>query len=250
MRTAICISGHVRNWEYTFPNFKEYLYDPHAAKGNVDIFISTWDSAWTKDCWSPQYRFKNTIFDKIMLQQTYTPKEIVIENYNDLKPRFLVSNFTKKQREMRGISNEGVLFSTPMYYKIWSANQLKKNHEQKNGFIYDRVIRYRFDLWFKMQIEHLLGEDPKCIYTKWFNNNSFADDAFACGPSNLMDIYSDIYINLGKVLDFAVGWGPEKLLYRYLNECQIKMSELPPQCFEICRKESRDMSKGISGENL
>ena len=50
MRIAICISGHVRTYELTYPFFKANILDVLKSRGQVDCFVSTWNTNNTNFC--------------------------------------------------------------------------------------------------------------------------------------------------------------------------------------------------------
>jgi hypothetical protein len=89
-----------------------------------------------------------------------------------------------------------------MLFSMMCANDLKKQHELLNGFRYDIVVRYRFDLLFhgvaNFQASHL---KERTVYSQGINNGHVPvdyqhhgiNDMFFYGDSESMDIVSDIY---------------------------------------------------------
>jgi hypothetical protein len=78
---------------------------------------------------------------------------------------------------------------------------MKKNYEKKNSFIYDVVLRARFDSFLTRKIEEdeinsLM--DNEILTTKdWcgFDPKIFVCDFFAFGNSQTMDKYSETFLN-------------------------------------------------------
>jgi hypothetical protein len=116
-----------------------------------------------------------------------------------------------------------------MYYSIYRANELKKRYERENGFVYDCVVRSRTDLYFDK--EFTLNEflsDPDAIWLSNFEQRpcgmSYAD-LYAVSNSANADIYSGCYLNLPRLIKQGNTLLQENLLYEYLKQYRVKLSD-------------------------
>ena len=131
-----------------------------------------------------------------------------------------------------------------MLYSIWKSNQLKKDYENENNIVFDRVIRMRFDSDFEGK-ELNLKKLPECLnIPKGEDWCGGVNDQFALGTSQLMDIYSDLYNNLTNM--GAIDYHPESILRDYLNSMQIKLNRFP---FNVIINNKIDFRRYWHGEN-
>lgn len=102
-----------------------------------------------------------------------------------------------------------------MIWGIHTANKLKLDYEEQNGFKYDFVVRCRPDLLVKNRIEFF--RDDIWIPIGWDHRGGY-NDTFAYGSSESMDWYSDLY---NKVLQYANETNlihPESMLKYHLDK--------------------------------
>lgn len=217
MKIAICFSGHLRNFSNLLENFKEKILSLRKDH-QVDVFFSIWD------IYEPQYSWTNqneTVSNLINIEDLsrLNPIKIEVENFNEIKDNFLLKNFTNIDHSNEWTSKNGILHSIPMFYKIYKANELKKDYEKINNFKYDIAIRYRSNLLINGNID--LNINKNILYNKR-ENNSNLDDIFAYSDSETMDKYSDLYLNLSLILNKYRRFGPEEILYDWIiNENKI-----------------------------
>jgi len=92
----------------------------------------------------------------------YGPNAIVKEGRSNFLPKLLELynpklyeineggpmpiNLNKVPTNFRNVHPHTLNFSRSMFYSIKRVTELKKEYEEKNGFVYDFVIRLRFDL--------------------------------------------------------------------------------------------------------
>jgi hypothetical protein len=227
MKVAICFSGHIRNFfEKGLDSFNKNLLYLREQGHKVDLFFSVWDtyepetSAWWK---SP---IPLSFIDEGLIKQL-NPISYLIEDYKNVKNNFILKKFhpTIKVEPFPIISDEGILYSTPMFYKILSANNLKKEHELKHNFKYDVVVRYRAHIYMDRPL--VLDEiQPNTLYVpyvsqNWVETNIFkgsymTDDRFAYGDSKIIDTYSEVYSNLTMLFQKYENTGPERILDNWL----------------------------------
>jgi len=217
MKVAVCFSGHFRNFNNLLNNFKDKilsLKDRH----QIDLFFSIWDT------YEPQYSWSNqneTVSNLINIEDLsrLNPIKIEVENFNEIKEQFLLKNFTTLNNSDGRIMKDGILHSTPMFYKIYKVNELKKNYERINNFKYDIVIRYRSNLLINGNID--LNINKNTLHNKR-ENDSNLDDIFAYAGSEVMDKYSELYLNLSLILNKYRRFGPEEILYDWvINENKV-----------------------------
>jgi hypothetical protein len=134
MKVALCLSGHLRKFESTFPTLQKYFLN----KYDCDIFIHTWDKL------GYQSRFKNdsltsSVENKLSaVNFLYKPTKIIVESTNYIE--------TLKQESA---SYAPHLLNEPkpahhmasMFYKIFACNELRKHYQLENNVEYDWVVR-------------------------------------------------------------------------------------------------------------
>lgn len=179
MKVAVCLSGHSRNYLYNFPN---YSFE-------CDAFISSCDESGLPGESTERYvsyHSQNNV--KTELASTSD----IITKYQPLRHEFLPdSYFPKELEKFRESTTENGAFLIHfgmMFYRIYRANLLKKEHEFSNNFKYDLVIRSRFDV--KINSNKF---DQDVIYMLTHPDNSVLDIFFA-SSSYVMDSISECYL--------------------------------------------------------
>lgn len=201
--TAICLSGMIR-----FPE-KALKSINNINCLNKKIFIHTW----------------NTIDNKCLNEFKY--ESCIIENYKDKEKEFnqLYNNFISRtitdetwigeQRQDVGICS--------MYYSINKSNLLKCQYEKIHNIIFDKVIRMRFDSDFQDKILNIDQFNDDLFIPTGCDWCDGINDQFAIGPSKIMDIYSNVYLNM---LNLNCKYHPERILLSHL-----KMNQINPKRF-------------------
>ena len=197
MRIAVCLSGYLRCYKFLEENFKLLFLRELRKLGSVDIFISTWDKLNSKSCCSVH---RNTVpevqygdFDFYDVHRAYEPVDCVIGSYEEIKQKFLISNFVKDvglKTLLPDIHDDGVLYGLAQYYHRKAVNDLKQNYEAESGFKYDIVIAMRPDLIFLKPFS-LQNFDPEKLYLRTFYN-----DAFLVSSSLWDDKISNLFHNV------------------------------------------------------
>jgi hypothetical protein len=254
MKLAICLSGHLRTYQQTIENFlkvKDFL----SQFSDIDIFISTWDTINSNSSWSRSLNTTSENNDEINekeIIQLYKPRKINIENFNKLKHLFLTKNFTdfnpqENLKDKRRGDND-FLYAVSQFYKIFDCNSLKSQYENQNGFIYDLVIRQRFDHSFinfvdlnslNREIVHIgINHEYDLQDPTWTLSNGYSTcDQFAIGSSKNMDLYSSVYSNLCNLLKKETySECGERILWEHLKFLGIKT--------ETCMKNDIHLIRG------
>jgi hypothetical protein len=220
------------------------VIDPNSI---TDIFVHTWyHPAFDEqpfDTAQPAQAHRvgkwKTGSDKI-LQETLNPTVLLCERPNDF-PEYA---------EYPGPASAIQPKIASIFYGMWKANELKKEHEEKYGFKYDVVIRTRLDLLYEhpVVIANLLNPDlplSEYVYTphmyqahrqedEYYDNEgtrySSMSDTFAFGSSEIMDKFCSVYPNftdLHKILHPYV-YGESYLGYqvRHVHKLKIALADI------------------------
>lgn len=200
MRIALILSGQPRSLSKCLPGLKKYLIEPNTP----DIFYHTW---WDRDLigkpfdsaqphqigtvgkWSPD---TDDLLDSI----EYTSR--LVEKPMDFEiSKHMVHAPTANQNSMCSI-----------FYSQWKAGMLKKEYEQANNFVYDVVIRARFDLVYDdyIIVEKLdVQKGTLILAAKWQDirevfipglGDYTMDDNIAIGKSEDLDNYLNVFPNI------------------------------------------------------
>tara|TARA_Y100000310_G_scaffold10686_2_gene11376 strand:+ start:1464 stop:2327 length:864 start_codon:yes stop_codon:yes gene_type:complete len=286
MKIALCLSGQPRNINAGWVNLNHTILQ---VNSKVDVFIHTWwddsfagrkfENAWA-DTLNQNKELHEQMIPKEMssvtendtiekIQDYYNPKSICIE-----KP---IKEFTDSNYELRSSRtaiDPNKEWSEKYYYNIdsmWNSinkcNDLKRNFEVEGGFLYDVVIRARFDshlnkqLDFKYNVvknntiyvcEKLLIVWYGLIYGSEYTSrdiesmtryrNYYVNDTFAFGRSDVMDVYSDAGNNFDMLLETSdVPFTPEKMLRKYLEYKEININNLMNVSHELLRDEDGEL---------
>lgn len=190
---AICISGHMRNYQKCFTFLKKNILD----KLDCDIFIHTWHDI-------------NTNYNNII--ELYAPVNICIEQQKIFNEKYA----NKNRRSDNTYSNAGTI---SMYYKIYECNNLKIKNEKYFNKKYKCVIRARPDLFIDREIpQNDLNDLSKIYITSIGDNDIWIDDTFAFSSSENMDIYSATYNYLDELYEINEALHPETILKLSLNK--------------------------------
>lgn len=243
MKIAVCISGQSRTWFTAKDNIKNFF-------GDVDYFIHTWDINTYNNYKGPNkyepINYKTSQLEKINIINNFEPKLYEFEKFENLKNN----------------NNNNNTYSSwyPMYYSFMKSVWLKRKYELEHDFVYDIVIKARFDINYKDKflihdVNQLVAYGNTPTFHKFvreFNYNCF-DDAIFYADSPTMDIISNIdrwisdihvkkNINNEYSKDPESYYGPGTLLYKYLVNNGIH-----PRCdqhikYFVVRKEAEDLN--------
>jgi hypothetical protein len=252
-KVAVLLTGQLRTWEVAKSGIKAYFdngvkmeYNNQNRNFEVDYFLHTWDiNSWR----NPSiHHGRHGSFDilkipkdsKQKLIDFFNPKFIEIEKFEDFKHPWL-----------------------PMFYSFMKANQFKRNYEIKNNFVYDLVIRARFDTlyvgknnisnrtsmvivkpdadWGNRVVWSTSPEFTKRYYE--FNYFNFDDLMWYC-DSPTMDVISNIYFHVKNDSVWKNVYGPGTLLYDFFVNYSIHPRKVWDHPWMVVRKKS--MKRGLS----
>jgi len=200
MKTAICFSGLPRFIKEGHKMFSKNLI----GFEEMDIFFHTWSNPSKGN--SEQLSRKDSIEE---IHNLYNVVDYIEESQlHDIAPS--------------GISHEEFIHWS-MFYSIWSANNLKKQYETKNGMEYDCVIRTRFDcaLLDPLNVmEHI--NDFNFVCTPWIHKHGVIMDWLNFSSSKIMDTHSEVWKNMGSYKNQGVQMNSgEELLTNHLKTNNI-----------------------------
>jgi len=212
MRVAFCFSGQPRDVKKTLDNII-WSWGSHQQ---LDFFVHTWIPEQT-GAFRPDT--PSDTFDDETL-------EYIIEKLNPKKHKFqqqVVFNKVYPDSKKWPVGNP---WSIPnpsqniqsFFYSVQQANNLKKQYEVENNFVYDCVIRTRFDYLFMKQYNikdydlrylHVKGD---CTHTDYALN-----DHIAMSNSYNMDLYSDMFNSLEECYNDGIEFNTEVLWGYYIQ---------------------------------
>lgn len=169
MRVALCISGMPRYVKEGHHLFSKNLL----GFEKMDIFIHTWVD-------------KDTGVHKGMTR---------LDSIEEVKQLYNVTNSIEEAQRYdiapQGVSKEEFVHWS-MFYSVWSANNLKKQHEVENNMEYDCVIRTRFDcaLLEPLNVAEYTGDT---VYAPWIHRGTTIMDWFNFSTSKTMDIHTNVW---------------------------------------------------------
>jgi hypothetical protein len=205
MKIALCISGQPRKAFDTYP----YIYENIIKPNNADVFIHMHYDNDNLYCEKSHLDNGNCYFEKDTdkkIIELYKPINFLIEkprnfqqpNINVSEKR--ISNFIKmnshKNFDAEECKKHMIKQLSSMYYSIYKCNELKEIYANENGFVYDYVIRLRFDF---LPLEPIICNnlDPRFInYLEIGQRDNLISDWINIGSNLVMNIYSSLYLNM------------------------------------------------------
>ena len=185
-RIAVCFSGQLRHWRTAVNNIKKFFEfkHPHPVTGQkvqTDYFVHTWDiNTWRLP------KTDHSIYE----ERPHDDMDDFCEAYNPIS--YILEEWDKESFPLAW---------DPMFYSFERSLLLKRDHEIRNGFDYDIVIKVRPDVVYNPAVKFPIGRVwPMTCYTVTpvsrltfeFNYPNF-DDVMFYGDSPTMDAISDIY---------------------------------------------------------
>jgi|688.fasta_scaffold524184_2 hypothetical protein len=257
-KVAILLTGQSRTFKVGIQNILNYfnikVNDFTKQKVEVDYFVHTWDTNSYRDKTKQRWEGDDYLLDPITeteIQNAFNPVLMEYEKYN-------AADFNNVW--------------SPLFYSLMKVVQLKRKYEIENDFVYDLVIKSRFDLNFSLDPFPRFGfmtnkfyvhpTQPFSAYSsaeflarfpKEFNTISF-DDVFFYSDSPTMDIIGNAFrwqhkvvtadklkLNSNEIMDETIfNLGPGTTLYRHLINWQIYPTGEVTTPYYIVRKEAED----------
>lgn len=222
MKIAICLSGHMRKFEQTYSSFYSHVMGHH----DCDIFIHTWDrmgygSAYKTD---PNQDVTDKYLPKI--EKIYRPKKIIVEDssFVDELKRQGDQYAPHLSREPKHVGH-----MASMFYKIFAANELRKQYQLETGTEYAWVVRCRPDLTFHGSVKMPTQKIPNRIYMSQHQcSPGWLNDQFAIGDPDSMDLYSSFFFHMQEYFLARNEFYPEKFM-----DWSMKKKNLIPEMWDL-----------------
>jgi len=202
MKIAICLSGHLRNFERPAKSLS-FIKDNH----DCDIFLHTWDRMG----YGSNYKTDNNqdITEKYLnkIEALYQPKKMIIEDSLFIEQLKLESH--QYAPHLVNVPKP-VGHMASMYYKIYAANEIRRKYSIDTGTKYDWIIRCRPDLLFH-GLTHLPPE--KTINNVYIpghlSGHNWLCDQFAIALPDEMDLYSSFFFDIPEYFRAQKEYRPE-----------------------------------------
>mgnify|MGYP003112600132 CR=1 FL=1 len=231
MKTALVLSGHMRNYKGAYENQKEALIRPN----NCDIFIVT------STVNTFVYMNGMSASDKPGVHR-HLPAENGSQGFIEIHEY----DREKLEQEIRGFYGDrlkGLLIEEEKvdnilnknqfpddrklsghhwaWHRVKQSNELRKSYEKKTGDVYDAVIKSRTDLVFNKVVkvkDYNLRNNQIFLCQHHAYPKIKLHDQFAFGLPKAMDIYCNMYDHYGKFREESVhgGYKSEHQLNDYL----------------------------------
>lgn len=206
MRTAICFSGQIRPATYDcLDNIINNIIIPN----NCDVFIHTWYDDQPYSILSDD-KIDDDVYNMVL-------KKTNPINYQIQKQ---IKFDDRKYKHDHGIDPLGtwaIYSQQSMFYSIMKSNNMKCEYENENNFLYDVVIRIRFD-YVVSDIIDFNNYDMSKINMSVYPMS----DVVAFSNSKNMDYYTSLYNQLDLYHSFGNNnHMPENILMKHLGGKQL-----------------------------
>lgn len=257
-RVAVCLFGQMRTYLQCKDNFDKYFVD----RLEPDIFIHTWEEVG--GTWKNRVNEKHSeeIVTETRLIDLYSPEKIVIEEFRQSYYQNIESVEVPEKAEFIPDWQKAMI---PMFYKMWSSNELKVKKEQNEEFKYDLVILLRPDLLINEPIPEVALRNPDHLWVRDRGaKEHWIDDQFIVSSSSNINYYTSIWEMLNKYWETELGdqYGPlgfppnpshhrthigipERLIHFHMEQSDIKVKEMKLDS-HILRREPSKLRKGVS----
>ena len=208
MRIALVLSGQAR---FADMSFAVGLLDYH----NYDIFFHTWEDDNQIQVAPWVIRENVYVTSNSELVRLFKPKAFNLTHQNIFENSAL-RNVCQTDPEVNAIYH--------MYQSIYLADLCRQEYEANNHFIYDLVIRCRFDflLLSKIAIESI---SENCVQTPvLLDHRNSPCDWFFMASSRTMTETTNLYLRLKNYLDSGVSASGEELLKHHFKLSNIRNS--------------------------
>ena len=218
MKVAICFSGLPRNIKDTYNSIYEILLVPNNIE---DVFIHTWECEEGEDIgnkWG-KYLYDKSSEDYIL--EKYSPKRYVKEPQEDLKSK---SNYLSDALISKySVGKYTTVFDKQsQFYSLFKSIELISEYQKEHGFVYDMIIKLRFDLMFLFPII-VKDLDPQVLHVSDFGTDGIrSNDWIAIGTYDNIQKYGEVWNNFENLLEQDVEFHPELFVAKNLENYNIK----------------------------
>lgn len=187
MKIALCFAGLPKFFDKAYEYYKRNLLDHYS----VDVFFHTWDSS--------DYNSVIDLYKPISYDVTpVLPKDII----------------NKKYTRCADAINFPAFNTVSQFYSIYKSCFLKTDHEIRNGFKYDWVIKTRFDYALNVRFQLSNGDNSKLYvpHCRMTHARDFCNDQFAVSSSDNMNKYMSTYLHMDFYYDSGTIMNAEDML--------------------------------------
>lgn len=242
MKIALCLSGQPRGIPLGLDFLDRCLIKPNNIE---DVFFHAWHDELKAG--QPYNSAQPNQVGRVGHVKPNTTETLV----QRLNPKKYVVEPQKEFPDLRGLksepsANQELLGSN--FYSVFMANELKKQWEQEQGFVYDIVVRTRFDMFYCQPVQIRDYTEPveqgKIVVRKKYQDDqdNFHSldlpmvDVFAFGNSRVMDVFSSVYPNMTTLNSkLSVPFGENYLGHHVRVDNNIELYKAPFE-FEILHR--------------
>jgi hypothetical protein len=233
MKIALCLHGYYANAGGAKASDEaiSYITRKVLEKGDVDIFVHSWD-----------------LDNKEKIETTYAPVISQYEKQKDFKEelkRFDENWFNSGfDRESTMYRTNTIFRGLSFLYSRMRSIEIKKQHEEENGFRYDCVVAARFDLgtrgkehpqkYYATDMNFNPALDMDYMYSAFWNqtNHGYADHWFYSNSEN-MDTVGALYHGVTEYYQVdseytkavTTGWPESNAEDEFSNECFLEKNQ-------------------------
>lgn len=205
MKTAVCFSGLLRDYQRYLPRLKAQV-----EALDADVFIHTWNDLYDDGC------HPVTQADFALLSSELKPKCIDIDSLSKRRPA--MEALSKWDVKKEHITSKGAANFGFMFYSIFAANFLRCAWGK-----YDLVVRQRFDQAFKEPITAAdLNVDMLNVVP--INRTDGVADIWAASNSTIMNCYSDVFHHFDECAAEIKFIRPEDVLKVWLDKNKVPIN--------------------------
>jgi hypothetical protein len=229
-KIAICFSGAIRAFNTCFPSV--YLHFLQNFK--ADIFVHMWHIKKVDANLDVSFKMRSSGEEENLVEdflEKLKPKKYVIDEYNSDWEKKIISGIGMENVNFPEGKKNYAYNAMGMYYKIFMANELRKEYEKENNVKYDFVFRARLDYIFE---DFLLMQDISPIMDNMVylvndryatNSKKKTNDKFFGGTPLVMDIMCNIYNDIPKYYQAGYDIEGQTLLENQIirNNFDVKM---------------------------
>jgi len=215
MKVALCISGQPRFYKGPgFDSIKSVFLDRY----NPDVFFHTW---WSQDDVGKTYAaapWSGVAGSPDLIVRAETLEELLALYRPKLWKNEPIRVFSLARDYSGNTSDPSYapanLFSSS--YSLKQAGSLKRIYEATQGLTYDRVIRIRFDSWFRSEVHLEKSEADAVLIPDVCPNPDLLYDCVSFSNSADFDAMSNLYDKLDEYFLDGVSMNAEQMFMRNL----------------------------------
>lgn len=238
---AVCISGHLRTFNLLKNNYFSFL-EFLKKKGNVDVFLTTWNYLNADTGYHLEHLNKNLKVNNLHLEKTpstsFLKKHFKAKKIQIFDQDFFASSYSplrwnllcKEDLSGSASAQQNCVFHfCKMLFLINQCNLLKSQEEFDNQKKYNVVFRIRPDYFFDeflINTLNILKISPFTLYSSAIHSE--LDDQFIYGDSYSMDFFSNSLMRLSDLFNNKITFNHEDVILESIKKYSfIKIHNIP-----------------------